>query len=33
MNHDLRGLARRFQLHNRTENKSDKTIKWYNDSI
>ena len=33
MNHDLMELARRFQLHNRAENKSDKTIKWYNDSI
>ena len=33
MNTDLNDLARRFQLHNRAENKSDKTIKWYDDSI
>ena len=33
MNSDLKDLARRFQLHNRAENKSEKTIKWYDDSI
>lgn len=33
MNQDLKELSRRFQLHNRAENKSDKTIKWYDDSI
>ena len=30
---DLRQLARQFQIHNRAENKSDKTIAWYDASI
>jgi hypothetical protein len=29
----LQDLVARFQLHNRAENKSPKTIEWYEDSI
>ena len=30
---DLKELGERFNLHNRAENKSSKTIGWYEDSI
>jgi hypothetical protein len=30
---DLKELGERFNLHNRAENKSSKTIEWYEDSI
>jgi site-specific recombinase XerD len=33
VNKDLKTLARQFQIHNRAENKSDRTIAWYEASI
>jgi integrase/recombinase XerD len=33
MSKDLKSLARQFQIHNRAENKSEKTIAWYEASI
>jgi site-specific recombinase XerD len=33
MSKDLKSLARQFQIHNRAENKSEKTIVWYEASI
>ena len=33
MNQDIRPLVRAFQIHNQAENKSEKTIAWYDASI
>jgi len=33
VNQELKQLVRQFQIHNRAENKSDRTISWYDSSI
>ncbi|MFQ6027359.1 MAG: phage integrase SAM-like domain-containing protein [Dehalococcoidia bacterium] len=33
MNQELKPLVRQFQIHNRAENKSERTISWYESSI
>ena len=30
---ELRGLFKEFELHNRSEGKSDSTVKWYNEVL